>query len=160
MIGISRHTDYAARIVLHLALRKGDGLVTAGEIAKRRLIPPAFVRRIVSRLSAAGILKTTRGCGGGMALARPASRISLLDVVVAMEGKVSLNACTAEPEDCPISPSCAVRKAWVKATNNLEALLKGVNFSSLAKKGGEAARQHPVGAKVPKARSRSSRKEA
>ena len=73
MFTIGRHTDYAARIVLHLACLEPGARVTAREIAVRRLIPPAFIRRIISRLSAAGLLTTTRGSGGGIALAREAS---------------------------------------------------------------------------------------
>lgn len=134
MLGISRHTDYAARIVLHLSSGEKGALFTTGDIARRRLIPPAFIRRIVSRLSAAGILKTTRGCGGGIALARPASKISLLDVVVAMEGGLVLNTCTTKPERCTLSTACAVRRAWVQANVTLEAFLDGVKFSSLVMK--------------------------
>ena len=133
MLSISRHTDYAARIVLHLALEGEEARVTAREIAERRLIPPAFIRRIVSRLSGAGILRTARGNGGGIALARPAARITLLDVVAAMEGAVALNLCTAEPKDCPLSEGCSVRGAWTGATAALERHLKGTDFAGLAR---------------------------
>lgn len=133
MLTISRHTDYAARIVLHLALEGEGARVTARAIARQRLIPPAFIRRIVSRLSAAGILHTSRGNGGGITLARPPARISLLDVVVAMEGAVSLNLCTAEPRECPLSENCAVRQSWVGATRALERHLASRTFAALAR---------------------------
>ncbi|MCI4398259.1 MAG: Rrf2 family transcriptional regulator [Acidobacteria bacterium] len=156
MLGISRHTDYAARIVLHLSSGGKGALFTTGDIARRRLIPPAFIRRIVSRLSAAGILKTTRGCGGGIALARPASKISLLDVVVAMEGGLVLNTCTEKPERCTLSDGCAVRRAWVQANAALETFLDGVKFSSLVNKSDEPASRAKAapGAKDAKRRSR------
>ena len=133
MFTIGRHTDYAARIVLHLACLKPGARVTAREIATKRLIPPAFIRRIISRLSAAGLLTTTRGSGGGIALAREASQITLREVVEAFEGPLSLNGCVAEPGDCPLSVTCPVQGAWVKATRLLSGQLSEVRFGDLAR---------------------------
>ncbi len=132
MIGIGRQTDYAARIVLHLATLEEGARVTAREIAAKRLLPPAFVRRIISKLAEAGILSTVRGSGGGVTLARPAREISLLDVVKAMEGGLVLNACVDEPKSCPLSAACPVNKAWCKATDTLAATLAKVRFDQLA----------------------------
>ena len=132
MIGIGRHTDYAARIVLHLASLGEGAQATAAEIARKRLLPVAFMRRIVGKLAAAGIVRTMRGAGGGVRLARPAAEISLLDVLRAMEGGVTLNACVASPPACPLSESCPVQRAWTSATVALEGQLDGVRFDALA----------------------------
>jgi Rrf2 family protein len=132
MVGIGRQTDYAARIVLHLASLESGARVTAGEIARKRLIPPALIRRIVSRLSAAGILKTARGCGGGIALARSSGKVTLRDVVEAMEGQVALNGCVVEPGDCPLSDLCPVQRAWGRASRELARSLARIRFSDLA----------------------------
>ena len=59
MIGISRQTDYACRIFLHLAMSEPGGRLTAGEIGEQRLIPQSLVRHIVAQLSVAGLVKTT-----------------------------------------------------------------------------------------------------
>jgi Rrf2 family protein len=133
MQGILRHTDYAARIVFHLASLGDDARVQVREIAERRLMPAPFVRRVVARLAAAGILRTVRGSGGGVRLARPASEISLLDVVRAMEDGIVLNRCVPEPGICPLSDACPVQRAWCDATRLLEKRLGGVTFADLAK---------------------------
>ncbi len=132
MIGIGRHTDYAARIVLHLATLDEGARITAADIAAKRLLPPAFVRRIVGKLADAGILRTTRGAGGGVTLARPAREISLLDVVKAMEGGLVLNACVDTPSACPLAVACPVNKAWCDVTDTLAASLAKVRFDRLA----------------------------
>ena len=132
MIGIGRHTDYAARIVLHLATLERGARITSAEIAARRLLPPAFVRRIVGKLADAGILRTTRGAGGGVTLARPAGEITLLDVVKAMEGGLVLNACVDTPTACPLTAVCPVNGAWCDATDTLAASLSRVRFDTLA----------------------------
>ena len=101
VFSLGRQTDYAARIVLHLSCLEPGARVTAAQIAEMRLIPAAFIKRIVSRLSAVGIVATMRGSKGGLALARKASEISLLEVVEAFEGPLSLNACVPEPGGVP-----------------------------------------------------------
>jgi Rrf2 family protein len=132
MIGIARHTDYAARVVLHLACLEPGTQVTIAEIAEKRLLPGPFVRRVVGRLAEAGLVATTRGMGGGVRLARPASEISLLDVVIAMEGGLALNHCVDNPKACPLAAACPVQRAWTDATRQLEATLGAVRFDQLA----------------------------
>jgi Rrf2 family protein len=132
MIGINRQTDYAARIILHLACLEQGAQASIAEIAKQRLLPVPFVRRLVARLVKNGILKTARGAAGGIRLARPAERISLLDVVNAMEGGIVLNRCVDAVSFCPLSVRCPVQKAWTDATQLLERHLASINFSVLA----------------------------
>ncbi len=145
MFTIGRNTDYASRIVLHLASLEPGARVTAADIASRRLIPAAFIRRIVSRLSAVGILATVRGSGGGIALARPAAQITLKEVVEAFEGTLSLNGCVESPESCPLAVTCPVQQAWIGATHHLAAYLAGVNFADLARKTYGLKRGSPPG---------------
>jgi Rrf2 family transcriptional regulator, iron-sulfur cluster assembly transcription factor len=135
LLSVGKDTDYAARVVLHLACLDADARVTAREIAANRLIPTAFIRRIVSRLAAAGILKTARGSGGGISLAREPSKISLREVVEAFEDTLSLNRCVGSPDSCPHADGCPVQGAWVDATRRLSRFLAKVNFEDLAARG-------------------------
>jgi Rrf2 family protein len=132
MITISRETDYAARVVLHLSLEGEGARATAQQIASERLIPKALVRRVVTRLAAAGIIQTTRGSEGGIELARPAAEISLLHVVEAMEGPLALNRCAVEPHTCPLSPACSVHEAWCRAKDIIRLHLDQITFEQLA----------------------------
>lgn len=130
--GIGRQTDYAARIVLHLACLGEGAQVQVKEIVAQRLLPPAFVRRIVARLASAGILRTSRGAKGGVRLARSASEISLFDIVRIFEGGLVLNRCVDDPQACPNTRSCPVQRAWTSATRNTESYLASVTFDDLA----------------------------
>jgi Rrf2 family protein len=134
MISISRQTDYACRVILHLAALPPGTRVTAQEIAKRRIIPRALIRRIVTQLGKAGLIATTRGSGGGFALARAARAISLLDVTQAMEGELMLNACVTEPHTCPLMDKCSVHEVWVDAHAQLTARLRQATFDKLAQR--------------------------
>ena len=134
MITLSRQTDYAYRVILHLATLPPGTRVTAQDIARRRIIPRALVRRIITHLGKAKLLTTTRGMGGGLALARPASKISLLDVTQAMEGTISLNACVTNPHACRLMKVCSVHEVWVDAHARLLAQLSQATFDKLAQR--------------------------
>lgn len=137
MLTISRKADYAARIILHLAMQPFGATITAREVAAERLIPPSLARRLFSLLARAGLLKSCQGKGGGFSLARPPAEISLLDVVEAIEGPVVLNRCTIEPEECPLMPHCPVHEQWVAARHVLREYLGQVHFQQLAQRGRE-----------------------
>ncbi len=134
MLGISRQTDYAARVVLHLACLAPGAKVPIADIAKHRMLPLDFVRRIVGDLVKAGILATSRGSGGGVSLARPAEEISLGEVVRAMEGGIALNHCVSDRRVCPLAAGCPVQSVWVDATLVLDDYLATVRFSALAQR--------------------------
>jgi Rrf2 family protein len=142
MITISRETDYAARVLLHLALQETGERVTAQQIAQQRLIPKALVRRVVTRLAGANLIVTTRGSEGGLSLARPANEISLLQVVEAMEGPLALNQCVVEPGICPLVPACNVHVAWEHARDVIRTHLQGITFDQLAGKKEESPWTH------------------
>lgn len=131
MIRIARQTDYAARLVLHLASLGPEEAASIAEISAERLLPIPFVRRMVARLVSAGILKTTRGAKGGVQLGRPASQISLGDLLVAMEGPIALNDCVHEARACPFSRRCPVQKAWADVSASLTEHLASIRFDAL-----------------------------
>lgn len=139
MLGIKRETDYAVRTLLHLASIDPGTTVLVRDVADQRGLPPSFVRRIVARLSAAGIVAATRGARGGIRLARPASAISLLDVCRAMDDLVALNRCLTPEHTCPLAVGCPAHAAWAEATAVLEEHLASVTFDALA---GGAGKRH------------------
>jgi Rrf2 family protein len=135
MLSISRQTDYACRVILHLAMLPPGERATTQDIARRRLIPRALVRRVITQLANAQLILTTRGSNGGLSLARPSKEISLLDVVQVMEGPLALNACAVNPEACPLMQVCSVHEVWVKTRAALVAELSQATFDKLAQRG-------------------------
>lgn len=132
MQGISRQTDYAVRAVLHLASCPDGVVVSLREIGNERKLPYAFVRQFIKKLVDSGILSTMRGKGGGIQLAKPASEITLLDVVHSTGG-IELNQCVGNPEACTQAADCIVRSVWAKATKTLESYLSSICFSDLTR---------------------------
>jgi Rrf2 family protein len=129
---ISRRTDYGVRVILDLATQSPSERTSTQKIAARQNIPSPFLAKIVSQLSVAGLVTTYRGAGGGVALARDASEISLLQVIEALEGPVRLNRCLIEPEAGPSNGYCPVHDIWAKAQGELISLLDVTTFDDLA----------------------------
>ena len=129
---ITRATEYAVRCVLHLALDTRGRVVPRREIAAAREIPGPFLGKIAQRLARAGIIRIHQGSRGGYELVVPADRVTLLQVVEAGEGPLSLNKCVMHPKSCPRTCVCAAHRIWAEARRQLRATLAGVTFAELA----------------------------
>ncbi len=130
---ISRHADYALRIVLHLT---PGSFSRIADIARRRKAPPAFLAKIVRNLVRAGLVRTLRGRKGGVALARPASRITVLQVIEAVDGPLALNRCVPGGGGCPLSGSCPAHPLWMKLQKIVADELRAVTIESLQREAG------------------------
>jgi Rrf2 family protein len=131
---ITRQADYAVRAVLHLA-RTGDQRTATSMIAEEQHIPPSFLAKIISQLSIAGLLHTSRGARGGVTLAREAKDITLLEVVEAIDGPIQLNECVGNNGICSFEEECPLRPVWCDAQEELIGRLKGTNFADMLVKG-------------------------
>lgn len=129
---ITQQADYAVRAVLELALNVQDARIFSSEIARRQGIPAPFLTKIFSRLAAAGIVATQRGVNGGIRLTRPADQVTLLQVVEAIDGPISLNRCVRNPEECGRNATCAVHPIWLKICADLRAQMHNIHFAKLA----------------------------
>jgi len=93
-------TDYAFRTALHLAQLPPDSVVNGQTLAAKEAIPPRFLLKIMRSLIQAGLVRSYRGVEGGFGLARPSDEISLLDIVIAMEGPIAIHRCLADRQAC------------------------------------------------------------
>ena len=126
---ITRQADYAVRAVYHLSkLEPGERAATS-QIAKDQHIPPSFLAKIVSQLSVAGLLQTSRGARGGVSLAKSPEEISLLEVVEAIDGPILLNVCVSgNGKNCYFGDNCPVAPIWCDAQTELVDRLKTTTF--------------------------------
>jgi Rrf2 family protein len=130
---ITRQADYAVRAVLHLA-RNGETRTATSVIAEEQKIPPSFLAKIISQLSIAGLLHTSRGARGGVTLARDPKEITLLEVIEAIDGPIQLNECVGETGVCTFDANCPLRPVWCEAQEELVGRLKGTNFADMLAK--------------------------
>ena len=133
---ITRQADYAMRAVMYLAEKGPDRRAATSQIAEEKHIPPSFLAKIVSQLSVAGLLQTSRGARGGVSLSRLPEEISLLEVVEAIDGPILLNECVADSGACTFGESCSLRPVFCDAQAELVARLDETTFGSLLQSNG------------------------
>ena len=132
---ITRQADYAVRAVHYLAVLGSDQRAATSLIAQEQRIPPSFLAKIVSQLSVAGLLQTSRGARGGVSLARSPELISLLEVVEAIDGPILLNECVADRGDsCIFGEDCPMRPVWCEAQVELVERLRSTTFDHFLQK--------------------------
>lgn len=130
-IQITNQADYAMRAMLYLT-RLGNGKqAPSNVIAEEMKMSRMFLSRINSQLSNAGLIVTRRGARGGIALSKPASEISVYDVLIAVEGPIKIIDCEKDPEFCQ-QEGCPFRAFWHKTEKTLIAQLKGTSLQDLA----------------------------
>jgi Rrf2 family protein len=129
---ITRQADYAMRAVLYISKLSPNERAATRQIAQEQNIPLSFLAKIISQLSIAGLLETTRGAHGGVRLAKAAEAISLLDVVEAIDGPILLNECVGEETTCNFGKECALRAVWCDAQDELLHRLRGTNFAQFS----------------------------
>ncbi|MET0180970.1 MAG: Rrf2 family transcriptional regulator [Novosphingobium sp.] len=130
---LSSMADYAVVTMAAAARHCGGARVSSAELARESGLPAATVQKLVSKLSAAGLLRATRGAGGGLKLARPAAAISLAEIVEAVEGPIALTACVDHGRhDCGMEGACAVRPHWGVVNDALRGALAAVPLTRLA----------------------------
>jgi len=128
---ITRQADYAVRAVLFLANKEPNQRSATSQIAKEQHIPPSFLAKIISQLSIAGLLHTSRGARGGVTLAREPKDITLLEVIEAIDGPIMLNECVGENSICTFDNDCPLRPVWCAAQEELVGRLKNTNFQKM-----------------------------
>lgn len=133
---ITRQADYAMRAVMYLAQLGPDRKAATSQIAQEQQIPPSFLAKIVSQLSVAGLLQTSRGARGGVSLARPPEEISFLEVVEAIDGPILINECVIDSGSCTFGETCALRPVYCEAQADLVKRLENTTFGGVIKSNG------------------------
>lgn len=126
---ITRQADYALRAMLYLAQLEPGQRAATSQIAEDQKIPPSFLAKIISQLSIAGLIHTSRGARGGVSLARQPEGVSILEVVEAIDGPIALNECTHDENACQFGSSCPLRPLWCDTQAELTARLRNTTFA-------------------------------
>ncbi len=131
MLQITRQTEYAIRGLRDLARRDGGSPTQLKVLAGSCGVSEAFLAKIFQLLGQAGIVKSHRGVKGGFSLGRPATEITLRDVVEVCEGGIALNHCLHAVNPCPDSGDCAVADVWREAQDALTGALEKTKLADV-----------------------------
>ena len=129
---LSTTARYGARAMVDLAGSQEAGPVNLRHIAHRQEVSRRYLEHIVLRLQSSGLVRSVRGSGGGFALSRPASEITLADIVEALEGRISVVPCTEDLSSCHRRPFCVTRDVWAEVAEAIHTHLSGITLADLA----------------------------
>ena len=130
MLRLSKLTDYAIAVLARLG--QEGGLRTAPELAAGTGLGEPTVSKVLKTLGHACLVEGGRGSRGGYRLARPLSRISLAEVVVAMDGPIALTACVdGSASSCDAEALCPVRGRWNPVNEAIRDALASVSLADL-----------------------------
>ena len=131
---INTRVRYAVRMMADMA-RHGHGEpVALRDIAARQSLPKMYLSQLTAPLKSAGLIKSFWGNRGGYALNRPASEISLLDIIEAVEGPIALLDCVTDPKQCERSNFCEAIGVWRTINETMVATLKHHSLADLIRK--------------------------
>jgi len=130
---VTRQADYAIRAIYYLATLGPNKRAATSQIAKQQHIPPSFLAKIISQLSVAGLLHTSRGARGGVTLARNPEDITMLDVVESIDGPIQLNECVTDSHGCIFQDECPMRDLWCDIQDILVKRLQNTTFADFVK---------------------------
>lgn len=128
---LSTRTRYGTRALLDIALHWGGEPVLMKDIARRQRISLPYLQHLISPLVEGGIIKSIRGVGGGVWLAKPPDKIKLNEVVNLLEGSIAPVDCINKPEVCNRAESCATRDIWCELNVAMETILEYTSLQSL-----------------------------
>ena len=132
MLRLSKKTDYALMAMKHLTLQGDRGSASAREIAERYDIPLELMAKILQRLARRGLLASHQGTRGGYQLARAPQMISVADVIQAVDGPVTVTACSADDHACGQYAKCSIRDPLWRIKDRLLAALAMCSIYEMA----------------------------
>jgi Rrf2 family cysteine metabolism transcriptional repressor len=131
---LSTRGRYGIRALLDIALHRGEEPILLRDIAQRQQISLRYLDHLITPLVAAGMVRSTRGTGGGIRLARRPDEIKLSEVMQLLEGSIALVDCVSDPDICERASICATRDLWEELKRAMSGVLESVTLQDLVER--------------------------
>lgn len=131
---LSKSCEYGLRATLYLASLESERYVSIRKISEDLDISFHFLTKIFQTLTQASLMQSFRGPNGGIALARPASEITLRDIVIAIEGPALFTECVLGLPGCGSGNPCPLHARWGMVREQLEAMFASETLADFAVK--------------------------
>jgi len=132
MLRLSKKADYALLAMRHLAAHTDQGAVSARELAEAYDLPPELLAKVLQRLVRRDLLTSVQGIRGGYGLARPAASISVADVIQAVDGPLTVTACSETNHNCDQYTKCNIRDPLWHIKDRIVSALAATSIAGLA----------------------------
>jgi FeS assembly SUF system regulator len=132
MLRLSKKADYALMAMKHLATRQDAASASAREIAEHYDIPIDLMAKVLQRLARRNLVTSHQGTRGGYRLARASSAISVADIIQAIDGPLTVTACSTEAENCGQYAKCSVRDPLWRIKDRIVSALSTCSLQEIA----------------------------
>ncbi len=136
---LTQATDYGMAAILYLSQRNGDRNYSIDEISRTTEIPEEFLRKIFQVLVKSGIIRSFKGRGGGVSLARSPKDITVSEIIAPLQEERGLVRCLREGEYCPRSSECKASIFWRRIQENFFEVLGKTTIKDVLEGGNENA---------------------
>lgn len=130
---LSTKGRYGVKALFELAMHEGTGPLSLKAIAEKQGLSEHYLEQLAAPLRRAGLVTSVRGAQGGYALARPASEITVGDIIRVLEGPIGVSDCATDdgssPPDC--AQNCTVHGVWEKVRDAIVAVVDGISLADL-----------------------------
>ena len=130
MLRISKLTDYATLLLTHMA-RAPQQVYSARGLAEQAALPLPVAAKLLKLLAREGLLVSQRGAAGGYVLSRAPQRISMAQILAAVEGPLAVTECALGRGVCEMEKGCATRPHWQLIGHALQVALEAVNLADM-----------------------------
>ena len=131
---LSTRVRYGTRALLDIALHQENSLIPLREIAQRQQIPLSYLEHLITPLIEGGIIRSTRGVGGGVSLAKSPEKIRLSEVIGLLDGSLALAKCVTDPAVCNRSEFCVTRDVWRELKTAMDGVLQSTTLQNLVER--------------------------
>lgn len=132
MLRLSKKADYALLAMRHLAAHSDREAVSARELAEAYDIPGELLAKVLQQLVRAHLLDSHQGIRGGYGLARPAAVVSVADVIQAIDGPLTVTACSEADHSCDQFSKCNIRDPLWRIKDRIISALAATSVAELA----------------------------
>jgi len=132
MLRLSKKADYALMAMKHLATHTDAASTSARAIAEQYDIPLELMAKVLQRLARRGLLASHQGTRGGYRLSKPSPSISVADIIQAIDGPLTVTACSTDDEQCEQFTKCNVRDPLWRIKDRIIAALQTVSLAEIA----------------------------
>jgi FeS assembly SUF system regulator len=133
MIRMSKLADYSLVLMTRLVASKGGSNLSARQLATKTRLPLPVVSKVLKALAREGLLVSHRGASGGYSLSRQPERISVAQILSAVEGPIAMTECLDESAECRQEAFCPVRTNWERINFAVNDVLDSITLTDMMK---------------------------
>ena len=123
---------FAVTAMIDVAMHNGNGPVTLAGVSERQKISLSYLEQLFGKLRRHGLVESVRGPGGGYNLARPADKVSVADVILAVDEPIDATQCGGK-ENCLDDKRCMTHELWANLNTHIFSFLRSVSLEQLVR---------------------------